>query len=189
MDQDKPVFAPLPEAQYSVIYADPPWDYKGQSQHSGSGNNLTGGATSHYETVTLEDLKELPVLSIAKLNCLLFMWTSSPHLDQAIELGKCWGFDYKTVAFVWDKVRVNPGYYTMSQCEIVLVFKRHGGKIPSPRGSRNERQYIRQARTSHSEKPPQVRESITRMFPRHDKIELFARHCVDGWDSWGMGVE
>ena len=43
-------------------------------------------------------------------DCLLYMWTSSPHLDQAIKLGDGWGFDYKTIAFVWFKQNVNPGF-------------------------------------------------------------------------------
>jgi len=51
------------------------------------------------------------------------MWVTNPHLAQGIELGKAWGFEYKTVAFVWDKMVHNPGQYTMSYCELCLVFK------------------------------------------------------------------
>ena len=61
------------------------------------------------------------VNSIANKDCLLFMWVSSPHMEQAFELGKSWGFTYSTVAFVWDKQRVCPGFYTMSQCEMVAT--------------------------------------------------------------------
>ena len=56
----------------------------------------------------------IPIHEIAKDDCLLFMWTSNPHLAQAIELGEAWGFEYKTVAFVWDKMNHNPGQYTLS---------------------------------------------------------------------------
>ena len=48
-------------SKYQIIYADPPWDYKGQKQHNGVGGSDTGGATSHYSTMTLNDLKRLPV--------------------------------------------------------------------------------------------------------------------------------
>ena len=116
-------------------------------------------------------------------NSLLFMWTSSPHLDQAIDLGKGWGFKYATVAFIWDKVRVNPGFYTMSQCELCLVFKR--GKIPTPRGARNVRQFVSEMRREHSRKPDQVRHSIEKMFPTQSKLEMFARTQTPGWAVWG----
>ena len=181
------MFPNLPNKLYSVIYCDPPWDYKGQKQHTGKGGVDSGGAVSHYPTVRLTDLKELPVWEIAEDNCLLFMWTSSPHLPQAIELGNSWGFNYATISFVWYKEKTNPGFYTMSSCEICLVFKR--GKIPQPRGSRNERQFLSELRTKHSAKPSEIRNRVGRMFPEQNKIELFAReNTVEDWDCWGNDV-
>ena len=180
-------FPPLPDRRYGVIYADPPWDYKGQLQHAGPDSGDTGGAIRHYSTVTSADLAALPVLDIAEDDCLLFLWATSPHLDQAISLGKAWGFEWATVAFVWDKRRVNPGFYTMSQCELCLVFKR--GKIPQPRGARNVRQLVSEPRGPHSVKPDEVRRRIERMFPQQAKIELFARAPAPGWDTWGDEIE
>ena len=52
-------FPPLPSETYAVIYADPPWDYKGQLQHAGPGSADTGGAARHYPTLTLDGLKRL----------------------------------------------------------------------------------------------------------------------------------
>ncbi len=181
-------FPPLPQrygdARYAIIYADPPWDYKGQLQHAGPGSGDSGGAARHYPTVKLSDLKRLDVNSIAADDALLFMWATSPHLDQAIVLGQAWGFQWATVAFVWDKQRVNPGFYTMSQCELCLVFKR--GRIPAPRGARNVRQLVSEPRGEHSRKPDEVRRRIEAMFPKQHKIELFARDAhVPGWDLWG----
>ena len=180
-------FPELPQGTFDIIYADPPWDYKGQLQHAGAGSRDTGGARRHYPTVTLDHLKNLAVPDIAADDCLLFMWATNPHLDQAIDLGKSWGFAWATVAFVWDKVRVNPGFYTMSQCELCLVFKR--GKIPHPRGARNVRQFLSAKRGPHSEKPAEVRARIERMFPKSKKIELFARRRTDGWHAWGLEAD
>jgi len=174
----------FPDKKYNIIYADPPWDYKGQSQHTKTKGS--GGAKTHYNTLVLKDLKQLPILDIAEENCLLFMWASSPHLDQAIDLGKAWGFKWATVGFCWDKQKVNPGFYTMSQVELCLIFKR--GKIPAPRGARNIRQLISSMRRKHSQKPDEVRDRIQLMFPTQTKIELFAREKVEGWDSWGNEV-
>lgn len=180
-------FMPLPAQRYEVIYADPPWDYQGQRQHNGPGGRDTGGANAHYPTLSLAHLKRLPVQDIAAADCLLFLWSSSPHLNQAIQLGEAWGFAWATVAFIWHKERVNPGFYTMSACELCLVMKR--GRIPRPRGARNVRQFVEAPRGVHSAKPAEVRDRITEMFPHQRKIELFARAGVaelPKWAYWGV---
>ena len=180
------LFSPLPPGRFDILYADPPWDYKGQQQHAGPASRATGGAIRHFPTLPLDQLRTLAVQSLAADNSLLFLWATSPHLDQAIDLGKAWGFAWATVAFVWDKERVNPGHYTLSQCELCLVFKR--GRIPRPRGARNVRQLLRQRRGPHSAKPDAVRERISAMFPQQRKIELFARQVSPGWYAWGLDV-
>ena len=93
---------------------------------------------------------------------------------------------HSTIAFIWDKQIHNPGRYTLSQCEICLVMKH--GRIPSPRGARNERQFISAPRGKHSEKPEEVRKRIERMFPEHDRIELFARAKHRFWKTWGNEI-
>jgi len=172
--------------KYEIIYCDPPWDYKGQKQHGGKGNPDVSAAEFHYPTMTLKEMKEQITVPSAD-NALLFLWSSSPHLDQAIELGKAWGFDWATVGFVWDKQKVNPGFYTMSQCELCLIFKK--GKIPTPRGARNIRQMVSEMRREHSRKPDEVRTRIEQMFPTQKKLEMFARTTTEGWDVMGNEVE
>jgi len=178
---------PLPMKKYSIIYADPPWDYKGQLQHNGVGGKDTGGAMRHYPTETSKEMRTWDINNLTEKDCLLFMWASSPHLDQAIELGKAWGFKWATVAFVWHKQKTNPGHYTLSECELCLVFKK--GKIPAPRGRRDIRQLVSSPRETHSKKPDEVRRRIELMFPQQSKIELFARRNTEGWDCWGNEVE
>lgn len=190
------IYPPLPQKKYSVIYADPPWDYGGKMQYDKSTiksenagfkrDIFISSASFKYPTVKLDDLKKLDVNSIADENSLLFLWTTGPQLSNSIELGQTWGFEYKTVAFVWDKMVHNPGRYTLSQTEFCLVFKK--GKIPSPRGARNIKQLVSVPRGGHSEKPNAVIEGITKMFPEQDKIELFARRNYFGWDNWGLEI-
>lgn len=190
------LYPSLPPEKYDVIYADPPWHYNGKMQFDKSSASkdkidlnkkiFISSASFMYPTLKTSELKKLNVASIANEDCLLFMWTSNPHLQQAIELGTAWGFDYKTVAFVWDKMSHNPGQYTLSNCELCLVFKR--GKIPRPRGARNIQQLVRAPRQAHSVKPQQIMDNITKMFPKQRKIELFARRKVNGWDVWGLDM-
>jgi N6-adenosine-specific RNA methylase IME4 len=162
--------------KYQIIYADPPWDYKGQLQHTGQGGKDSGGATKHYGCMKLADLKKLDVPSLCDEDCLMFMWATSPHLDQAIELLKAWGFSWATVGFVWDKQKVNPGFYTMSQVELCLIGKR--GKIPKPRGARNIRQMVSVMRGNTVPNHRGSKKRIEEMFPEQNKIELFARDEV-----------
>lgn len=184
----------LPEEKYDVIYADPPWDYGGKMQYDRSviksenigfeKNIFISAANFKYPTVKLKQLMELDIGSIAANDCILFMWTTGPQMANSIKLGEAWGFEYKTVAFVWDKQIHNPGHYTLSQTEFVLAFKR--GKFPTPRGARNVRQLVSSKRGKHSEKPKEVIDRITKMFPKQKKIELFARKSFVGWDNWGL---
>ena len=190
------LYPDLPNEKFSIIYADPPWDYGGKMQfdktaikHENPGFKrgvFISSAGFKYPTLKTDELKKLDVASIAEDDCLLFMWATNPHLEQAIELGKAWGFEYKTVAFVWNKMVHNPGKYTVSYCELCLVFKR--GRIPSPRGARNIKQLVEAARGQHSEKPKEVRQNIELMFPHHKRIELFARHMEPEWEVWGLEV-
>jgi N6-adenosine-specific RNA methylase IME4 len=84
------------------------------------------------------------------------------------------------------KGQVNPGAYTMTQCEYVLVGTHR--RIPKPRGARNVRQFLQSARTKHSAKPHVIRDRIHKMFPNQKKIELFARDSMPGWLAWGNEV-
>jgi len=190
------IYPVLPNKKYNIIYADPPWDYGGKMQYDKSSiktenigfkkDIFISSASFKYPTLKIADLKTLDIKSISENDCLLFMWTTGPQLSVSIELGIYWGFDYKTVAFVWDKMVHNPGRYTLSQTEMCLVFKR--GKIPNPRGARNIRQLVTVPRGKHSEKPEQIIDSITKMFPAQKKIELFARKNYEGWDNWGLEI-
>ena len=176
----------LPHQKFDIIYADPPWNYNGKLQYDTSKNLFVSTAGFKYPTLKTSEMMEIPINRIAKQDCLLFMWTTNPHLSQAIELGKAWGFEYRTVAFVWDKMNHNPGKYTLSNCELCLLFKH--GRIPNPRGARNIKQLIKSPRKKHSEKPTEVMEGIEKMFPDQKRIELFARKKVSGWSSWGLDI-
>jgi len=171
--------APDPESHlYSIVYLDPAWQHDADQA-------ISRAATAQmiYPTMTLDQMKRLPVKEITRQNSLMFMWVVSPMLKEGIELGESLGFEYRTIVFVWEKVRVNAGFYTLSSTEICLLFKR--GNIPHPRGSRKERQFIQEIRSDHSKKPEEARLRIDRMFPEQKKIELFCRDEIPHWTTWG----
>ncbi|HIF4795024.1 TPA: MT-A70 family methyltransferase, partial [Citrobacter freundii] len=52
--------------KYDLIYCDPPWEY---------GNRISNGAAcNHYSTMSMEELKRLPIWSLAAENAVLAMW-------------------------------------------------------------------------------------------------------------------
>lgn len=163
--------------KYNVLLVDPPWEYK---------SDMASGRKSldHYPSMSNEELMSMDIKSMCENECVLYMWTTTPNLDAAIGIGKSWGFDYKQVAFVWDKVNPCCGNYTMPQVELVLVFRPRKGKLPK-RSKTNVRQVITEKKREHSRKPEYVQDMLDLMYPTAKKIELFARRKRDGWDAWG----
>ena len=85
--------------RFGAILADPPWRFETYSD-AGKGRS----AEQHYATQTLDDIKAMPVASIAADDCALFLWVTMPMLPAAFEIMEAWGFTYKTAAFVWAKI-------------------------------------------------------------------------------------
>ncbi|WP_170292238.1 MT-A70 family methyltransferase [Sphingobacterium humi] len=182
--------------QYDLIYADPPWHFNVRSK-KGTGRS----AEKHYQTQSIAFLKGMNIGALCKQDCTLLMWATFPCLEQALELGKAWGFTFKTVAFTWvktnknnDRIFVGMGYYTRANAEIVLLFTK--GK-PLKRIAKNIPQVLLAPRGQHSEKPEEIRKRIVRLFGDVARVELFARqtssvgnrNIFDGWDVFGNEVD
>lgn len=174
--------------RYSIIYADPPWQYKVWSKATGLGRS----AEIHYKTMPKEDIQKLPIAGISDKNAVLFLWVTYPCLLEGLELMRKWGFTYKTCGFCWVKLNkkidtpfTGMGYYTRANTEICLLGTK--GK-PLPRKSKSVKQLIISRIEEHSKKPAIVRGKITELFGDVPRIELFARQYVDGWDCWGDEV-
>lgn len=144
---------------------------------------FTNGAVQPYATMTLKDLKALPVSMLTAKDCVLIMWVVDANLVHALELGAAWGFTYKTRAFTWDKGRMAGGFWTRKESEISLLFTR--GR-PS-RLSAGVRDMIREAPREHSRKPDRIYGDIERLC-RGPYLELFARTARPGWSAWGNQV-
>jgi N6-adenosine-specific RNA methylase IME4 len=180
---------PFPNKKYSIIYADPPWGYNSTSKNGTS----RGVAEKYYDTMELQDIKELPIKEIADDNSLLFMWITFPHLHELKEILDALGFTYKTVAFTWVKIykhTKNPvlacGYWTRSNAEICILATR--GKDYPRRISAGVSQIIVSEQRKHSQKPDEARKRIIDLLGDLPRIELFARQKTEGWDVWGNEV-
>lgn len=171
--------------KYNVIYADPPWRY--------SDRKCNGACEFHYNTMTLPEIKALPVKQLCEKDCVLFMWTTYPMLREALEVIEAWGFKYKSIAFQWIKLnRSGKGYFfglgrwTRGNTEPCLLAVRGN---PS-RQNNSVSQLIEYPVGEHSAKPPITRDKIKELLGGDSVkgIELFARTVPDGWDCWGNEV-
>ena len=135
--------------------------------------------------MSIEELCALPVADVRADDCVLFMWTTSPKLEQAFQVIKAWGFKYKT-SFVWDKVKHNFGYYNSVRHEFLLIAG-HGSSTPDVKELHDSVISIERS-GKHSEKPEYFRELIDKLYTTGNKVELFARNKVEGWDTWGAEV-
>lgn len=170
--------------KYQIIYADPPWTYKD--------SGCQGAAAAHYNTMSLSELKDLPISKIADKNCVLFLWATYSKMREALFLIEAWGFEYKTIAFQWIKTYKNGfgeflglGRWTRGNTEpCLLAVKGKPHRIHS-----GISQLIFSPLRRHSQKPPETRIKIKKLMGDLPAIELFAREKVEGWDAWGNEVE
>ena len=97
-----------------ILYADPSWAY---------GNSMPEYFTEqkdHYTLMTVKDICQMPVKNITEDNVVLFIWATSPILEESFEVINSWGFKYKS-SFVWDKIKHNMGHYNSVRHEFLLI--------------------------------------------------------------------
>lgn len=166
----------IPEGEYDVILADPPWNYNFSQSKSREIEN-------QYPTMDVEEIKEKDIPSSE--DSVLFLWATAPKLEEALEVMDAWGFDYVTNA-VWDKEKMGMGYWFRNRHELILVGKK-GNHSPPSEDERIE-SVIREERKEHSKKP-KIHEFLEKWWPDSNYLELFGREKREGWVVWGDEVE
>lgn len=179
----------LPNKKYDVIYADPPWSYDNKSvafKKRGKSYYSIHKLEEHYNTLTFEEIKNLPIEKISKTNSVCFLWITNPLLPDCLDVLKNWGFKYKTM-LTWRKILSHGmGYWFKGQTEHLLLGVKGNVKAFKCR----EPNFVQASvlHKKHSQKPEKFRtliERATSKIPNCERIELFARTKVHGWDSWG----
>jgi N6-adenosine-specific RNA methylase IME4 len=174
-------FAPLSPLSYDVIVADPPWRFmtyspKGKEKKS---------AECHYVTMTLDDIKSMPVSKLAAPDCALFLWATAPMFLQALEIVTAWGFVYKSQG-IWHKTTrhgktaFGTGYRIRNAHEHWIIATRG-----NPKNTRTERSVIMAKVREHSRKPDEFFQMVERWLPSARRLDLFSRETRVGWDSYG----
>jgi len=175
--------------KYDIIYADPPWSYRNKN----TGGSMKSGASAKYPTMSLEEIKNLPIKNISQKNAVLFLWVTVPLLPEGIQVLQQWGFKYKTM-LTWRKIMsLGLGFWFRGQTEHILM-----GVKGNVKAFRIQKANFYQCKSMrHSQKPQFFRDLISeaakKTFGEEAKmLEMFARDSdemdFEGWDKYGNQV-
>jgi len=173
--------------KYSTILADPPWRFANRTGKMAPEHKRL----SRYTTLTMKEIKEIPVsLSVAEQSH-LYLWAPNALLKEGLEVMQAWGFEYKT-NIIWHKVRKDGGpdgrgvgFYFRNTTEMILMGIR--GKLRTLAPGRRQVNIIRSQKQEHSRKPDELYKIIEACSPG-PYLELFARGKRQFWDQWGNEV-
>jgi N6-adenosine-specific RNA methylase IME4 len=180
-----------PAGGYRAILADPPWSFDNYSAKGEAKN-----AKAHYSCVPMTILRALPVSLVAARNCALFLWATSPLLDQQIDCMQAWGFRYlgfdawfkgspKSAGEPGDatwKPNMGPGYIRRGASELILI-----GAIGEPEwqpACRGMRNVLFDPAREHSRKPDAQYSRVEQSVPG-PYLEIFSRTSRPGWSHFG----
>lgn len=172
------------KGRFGTILIDPPWRF----------TNRTGKvAPEHkrlrrYETMSFDEIGEMPVGDVAKPKSHLYMWCPNALLLEGLQIMKTWGFEYKT-NIVWYKIRKDGGpdgrgvgFYFRNVTEILLFGVK--GRLRTLSPGRTQVNIVLSRKREHSRKPDEIYGVIESCSPG-PFLELFAREKVARWTQWG----
>ena len=179
------LLAAFPERKFGTVLADPPWQFQ----------NRTGKVApehrrlSRYPTMTLEEIRELPVARVVEKTAHLYLWVPNALLPEGLVVLRAWGFTYKT-NIVWHKVRKDGGpdgrgvgFYFRNVTEL-LLFGVRGPNARTLAAGRRQVNYLATRKREHSRKPDEQYDLIESCSPG-PFLEMFARGTRPGWTNWG----
>lgn len=170
--------------KYTTILADPPWRFQNRTGKMAPEHKRL----NRYTTLSLEEIKEIPVHLAANKNSHLYLWVPNALLKEGLEVMEAWGFKYKS-NLIWHKVRKDGGpdgrgvgFYFRNTTEVVLFGIR--GSLRTLQPGRSQVNIIRTQKQEHSRKPDELYEIIENCSPG-PFLELFARGARKGWNVFG----
>ena len=176
-------FGDLPRQSFGMIMADPPWRW---SSYSDKG--LTKSPQAHYGTMSLDEIKAMPVGDLAAPEgAFLWLWSTAPMHDQIRECVDAWGFTYSTQG-VWvkttkdnTKLAFGTGFILRNCHEPFIIARKGKPKL----ASRSVRSVIMAPRREHSRKPDQAYHEAERLAGDVRRADIFSREARAGWDTFG----
>jgi N6-adenosine-specific RNA methylase IME4 len=173
--------------RFATILADPPWQFANRTGKMAPEHKRL----SRYSTMTLSEIKELPVSLLAADSSHLYLWVPNALIREGLDVMAAWGYTYKA-NIVWHKIRKDGGpdgrgvgFYFRNVTELVLFGIR--GKMRTLPPGRSQVNFLATRKREHSRKPDELYSIIEECSPKA-YLELFARHQREGWVQWGNEV-
>lgn len=173
--------------QFGTILADPPWQFQNRTGKMAPEHKRL----SRYPTLTLDEIKAIPVAAIAAPASHLYLWVPNALLAEGLAVLEAWGFTYKS-NLVWHKIRKDGGpdgrgvgFYFRNVTELVLFGVR--GSLRTLPPGRRQVNFLATQKREHSRKPDEFYDIVESCSPG-PYLELFARHHREGWEHWGNEV-
>jgi len=173
--------------KYQIIYADPPW----YTRYIKENKKGIKEYELPYDTMSDEEILKLPIKDIVDDDAILFLWCIDSKIPIMPKVMSAWGFEYRSVAFVWHKKAITTNgenaimsWYTSKSCELCFV----GARGTTLISDSTQKQFVDEPKREHSRKPDCIRTRIIKACGDRPRIELFARQHFEGWDVWGNEV-
>lgn len=175
--------------QFRTVLADPPWQFQNRTGKMAPEHKRL----SRYPTLSLQEIKDLPVAAAVTDPAHLYLWVPNALLAEGLEVMECWGFTYKT-NLVWYKVRKDGGpdrrgvgFYFRNVTELILFGVRGKNARTLPPG-RSQENIITSQKREHSRKPDE-QYALIESCSEGPYLEMFARGQRPGWQCWGNQAE
>ncbi len=175
--------------KFSTVLADPPWQFTNRTGKMAPEHKRL----SRYPTMTLQDIKDLPVEAMVNDTAHLYLWVPNALLPDGLAVMSHWGFTYKS-NLIWYKIRKDGGpdrrgvgFYFRNVTEVIL-FGVRGKNARTLQPGRSQENIISTQKREHSRKPDEQYNLIEACSPG-PFVELFARGPRKGWFSWGNQAE
>jgi N6-adenosine-specific RNA methylase IME4 len=178
----------LGRKRFGTILADPPWRFSNRTGKMAPEHKRL----SRYQTMSLEEIMELPIPRLAAPKSHLYLWVPNALILEGLEVMRRWGFTYKT-NLVWYKVRKDGGpdgrgvgFYFRNVTELILFGTRNQIRTKAP--GRRQVNIVVSRKREHSRKPDELYDIIEKCSPG-PYLELFARHARQNWTQRGNEID
>lgn len=179
----------IDSGKFSTILADPPWQFQNRTGKMAPEHKRL----ARYPTLTLQEIKDIPVESVLEDTAHLYLWAPNALLAEGLQVMAAWGFTYKT-NIIWYKVRKDGGpdrrgvgFYFRNVTEVIL-FGVRGKNARTLQPGRSQENIISSRKREHSRKPDEQYDLIEAC-SWGPYLEMFARGHRPGWYCWGDQVE
>jgi N6-adenosine-specific RNA methylase IME4 len=177
------------DIKFGTVLADPPWQFQNRTGKMAPEHKRL----NRYPTMSLQEIKDLPVEAIVKNTAHLYLWVPNALIPEGLDVMSHWGFTYKT-NLIWYKVRKDGGpdrrgvgFYFRNVTEVIL-FGVRGKNARTLKPGRSQENIISSQKREHSRKPDEQYQLIESC-SAGPFLEMFARGPRDGWFGWGNQAE